>query len=181
MEIRGIIILAGLVSVFPGCAAPESEQPASTRAERSDQESWEVRITLTHEGAKRAIIRAGHLEKYHEQQYILLDQNVEVDFYDPEERHTTNLVAHRAEVDEKNNFMIAIQDVVVVSDSGITLYTDTLSWDNEQEQVYTEAPVMLTTEVEDTLYGTGFESDVSLEHWRILQPWGVTGRGADEE
>ncbi|GIS47488.1 MAG: hypothetical protein Ct9H90mP20_1580 [Candidatus Neomarinimicrobiota bacterium] len=29
-------------------------------------------------------------------------------------------------------------NVVVVSDSGVTLYTDTLSWDNVDEKVFTD-------------------------------------------
>ena len=33
---------------------------------------------------------------------------------------------------------------------------------------------MLTTEKDDTLYGSGFESDVGLNHWKILYPSGVT-------
>jgi len=33
---------------------------------------------------------------------------------------------------------------------------------------------MLTTENGDTIFGIGFESDITLENWRILNPSGVT-------
>ena len=128
----------------------------------------------------RALVKSGHLEKFNDRQYILLDKDVDVDFFDEFEQHTTNLVSQIAEVDERTNFMTAIGDVIVVSDSGVTLYTDTLMWNSEEELIYTDNPIMLTTEKNDTLYGIGFESDVSMDHWKILQPSGVTERAKDE-
>ena len=65
-----------------------------------------------------------------------MDNNVDVDFFDEEEMHTTNLKSMIAEIDEKTNFMTAIENVVVVSDSGVTLYTDTLKWDSKKEIIY---------------------------------------------
>ena len=47
--------------------------------------------------------------------------------------------------------------------------------------IYTDDSVMITTEKQDTLYGIGFESDVQMEHWKILRPSGVTNRGDDEK
>ena len=128
----------------------------------------------------RALVKSGHLEKFNDRQYILLDKDVDVDFFDDFEQHTTNLKSQIAEVDERTNFMTAIGDVIVVSDSGVTLYTDTLMWNSEEELIYTDNPIMLTTEKNDTLYGIGFESDVSMDHWKILQPSGVTERAKDE-
>ena len=128
----------------------------------------------------RALVKSGHLEKFNDRQYILLDKDVDVDFFDDFEQHTTNLKSQIAEVDERTNFMTAIGDVIVVSDSGVTLYTDTLMWNSEKELIYTDDPIMLTTEKNDTLYGIGFESDVSMDHWKILQPSGVTERAKDE-
>ena len=109
-----------------------------------------------------------------------MDKDVDVDFFDEFEQHTTNLVSQIAEVDERTNFMTAIGDVIVVSDSGVTLYTDTLMWNSEEELIYTDDPIMLTTENNDTLYGIGFQSDVSMDYWKILQPSGVAERAKDE-
>jgi LPS export ABC transporter protein LptC len=163
------------------CSSPGSVSQGESREGRPDQESWGVTIFLTNEGLQRAVVRSGHLEKFSEKQYILLDQGVEADFYNTKEVHTTKLISQKAEVDEKSNFMTAIQAVTVESDSGVTLFTDTLQWNSELEMIYTDDPIMLTTENGDTLYGVGFESDVSLEHWKILNPSGVTQRGQDEK
>lgn len=162
------------------CSDPQIREAGSKRAGLPDQESWNVTITLTDEGLRRAVVKSGHLEKYNQRRFILLDQNVVVDFFDSEERHTSNLVSEIAQIDEKTNFMTAIDNVVVVSDSGVTLFTDTLSWDNRKELVFTDDSVMVHTEENDTLYGVGFESDVSLQYWKILQPSGVTGWDDDK-
>ena len=47
----------------------------------------------------------------------------------------TNLKSLVAEIDEEEDFLVAIGNVVVVTDSGVTLFTDTLSWDNQKEKV----------------------------------------------
>ena len=158
------------------------EQSQSTRQDGlPDQESWNVIITLTDEGLRRAVVKSGHLQKFHDRQFINLDKGVDVDFFDSEENHTSNLLSQNATVDEKTNSMKAVGQVIVVSDSGVTLFTDTLSWDNRKELVFTNDSVMVVTEENDTLYGIGFESDMALEYWKILQPSGVIGQNNTNE
>ena len=155
------------------CQSNELQRSGETRQGRPDAESWDAVITLTNKGAKRGVIRSGHLEKYNDNEFILLDQNVDADFFNEEEVFTTNLKSLVAEIDEEDDFLVAIGNVVVVTDSGVTLFTDTLSWDNQKEKVFTSDSVIFITEKKDTLYGIGFESDIELNNWKILQPSGV--------
>jgi LPS export ABC transporter protein LptC len=155
------------------CQSNELQKSGQTRQGRPDAESWDAVITLTNKGAKRGVIRSGHLEKYNDNEFILLDQNVDADFFNEEEVFTTNLKSLIAEIDEEEDFLVAIGNVVVVTDSGVTLFTDTLSWDNQKEKVFTSDSVIFITEKKDTLYGIGFESDIELNNWKILQPTGV--------
>ena len=155
------------------CQSNELQRSGQTRQGRPDAESWDAVITLTNKGAKRGVIRSGHLEKYNDNEFILLDQNVDADFFNEEEVFTTNLKSLVAEIDEEEDFLVAIGNVVVVTDSGVTLFTDTLSWDNQKEKVFTSDSVIFITEKKDTLYGIGFESDIELNNWKILQPTGV--------
>ncbi len=175
-----IIIWIGLYILVPGCSSNDILQERQTREGLPDQESWSPVITLTDEGVRRAWVHAGHLEKYNDKKHILLDDSVTVDFYNSDETHSSILTSHVAEVDEKSNFMRAIGNVIVISDSGVTLFTDTLSWDHEIEMIYTDDSVMVATTQNDTLYGIGFESDMSMDHWTILYPSGVTGRKYEE-
>ena len=155
------------------CSNVESDKLGETREGLPDAESWNATITLTNKGSKRAIIKSGHLEKYQQRQYILLDQNVDADFFNENEIYTSNLKSEIAEIDESKDFLIAMGNVVVVSDSGVTLFTDTLSWDNVDEKVFTDDSVVFITEQNDTLYGIGFKSDIELNNWEIMQPTGV--------
>ena len=140
-----------------------------------DQESWKAIIILTNKGKMRAKIQSGHLERYNEKSYILLDTNVTVDFFDQDERHTSILTSDSAEIDQKTNNMKASGNVVAISDSGITLFSEILFWDSKKEKLYTEKNIMITTLGNDTLYGTGVESNSSLKNWKILNPSGVSG------
>ena len=156
-----------------GCEVDEVKKIGKSRQGMPDAESWDAIITLTNEGVKRAVIRAGHLEKYNEKKYIRLDDNVDADFFNENEVYTTNLKSKVDEIEEERDFLIAIGNVVVLSDSGVTLFTDTLSWDNIKEKVFTENKVVFITEQNDTLHGIGFESDVELNNWKILKPTGI--------
>ena len=163
------------------CNNTELNKIGETRDGLPDAESWNATITLTNKGSKRAIINSGHLQKYQQRQYILLDQKVDADFFNEDEIYTSNLKSEIAEIDESKDFLIAMGNVVVVSDSGVTLFTDTLSWDNVEEKIFTDDRVIFITEQNDTLYGVGFKSDVELNNWEIMQPTGVFHDGSDEQ
>ncbi len=163
------------------CNNTELNKIGETRDGLPDAESWNATITLTNKGSKRAVIKSGHLQKYQQRQYILLDQKVDADFFNEEEIYTTNLKSEIAEIDESKDFLIAMGNVVVVSDSGVSLFTDTLSWDNVEEKVFTDDRVVFITEQNDTLYGIGFKSDIELNNWEIMQPTGVFHDGSDEQ
>ncbi len=171
---RTVLILF-LVAVV-GCSGVEDQASLGNRSDYADQESWNPVIILTREAKMRAVVRASHLAKYADKQEIVLDGNVDADFYSTDEEHMSNLKSERAFVYESSDNLLAIGNVIVVSDSGVILFTDSLYWENDNERITSNDTVMLTTEVNDTLYGIGFESDVDLTHWKILQPWGVTAR-----
>ena len=160
------------------CSEKSNQYQFGKGEDYPDQESWGVTIILTDSSIERARVKSGHLEKHNEEQYIILDQTVKVDFFDKNQNHVAIMNSVKAEVNQKSNDMKAIGDVVAISDSGITLYTDTLFWNAKNEQMYSKDSVMITTLEKDTLYGIGFESDSDLQNWKILRPSGVTNRAA---
>ena len=170
------IFIFKIIFLFFGCSSNSNQNALPSGLEYPDQESWDVTIILTDSSLERARIKSGHLEKYNKKQFILLDEMVKVDFYDKNEEHVAILNSLKAEVRQNSNNMKAIGNVVAISDSGITLYTDTLFWDAKKEKMTTLDSVMITTEDSDTLYGVGFESDSDFKNWKILNPSGVTNR-----
>ena len=176
MKISCWIIFIIIFSI--ACSEKTDHNEMGKGEDYPDQESWGVTIILTDSSIERARVQSGHLEKYNEGQHIMLDQIVKVDFFDKNQNHVAVLNSVRAEVDQKTNDMKAIGNVVAISDSGITLYTDTLFWNAKKEQMHSKDSVMITTLEKDTLYGIGFESDSDLQNWKILRPSGVTNRAA---
>ena len=167
------IFFSAFFLVYSCSEERKSDLPSSNGL--PDQESWGVTIIMTHEGLIRANVKSGHLKKYNEKEYIILDENVVVDFFDSKENHTSTLFSDKSEINEKSNDMLAIGNVIAKSDSGITLYTERLQWVAEDEKLFTKDSITIITLENDTLFGEGFESNADLENWRILNPSGVTG------
>jgi LPS export ABC transporter protein LptC len=169
-------ILSILITFFFSCAKNNIESLPS-RVDFPDQESWGVKILLTKEGRLRADISSGHLEKYNEKEFIILNESVEVKFFDKMDRVSSRIISKSAEVDQISNDMQAKGNVIAESDSGIILYSETLNYNSREERLYTKDSIMVTTLEADTLYGIGFESDSDLRNWHILEPSGVTNKG----
>ena len=178
----GLLAFILMVSILSACEK-QDDQDDMTDSEPElmpDQESWNSEIILTSGGRKIALIHAGHMAKYKNKNFILMDEGVEIDFYDDEENHTSHLKSERGEINERLRDLKAIGNVVVVSDSGETLFTEELLWNNKLQKIISEVEVMITTET-DTLYGIGFESDAGLSSWTIKKPKGKTTRFMGKE
>lgn len=172
MNQRAIIILCGLF-IF-SCKGINDDPGALMEKSLPEQEGWNVEITLSEAGNVRAVIKADHMEKFETARKVYLDGNVIADFYNDLEKHTTLMTSERAAIEEQTKIMSASGHVIVVSDSGITLMSDSLNLDRESELIFTDDSVMITTTGKDTLYGIGFESNINLSEWKIMKPWGVT-------
>lgn len=140
-----------------------------------DQESWNSEIYIDTQGRRAIVARADYLAQYSETNEIEMIGNVRLDFFNEAGEHVSFLTADTGLVHQNRKWLEARQNVVVVSDSGLTLTTDQLLWYEAKNRIQTERPITLTTEL-DTLYGIGFESDANLENWIIRKPTGVTYR-----
>ena len=137
-----------------------------------DQLSTNVEITLTKKGNITAKIKSEVLKKNNQSFQLELFDNVNVDLFD-ENFHKKSLIkSQSAMVNEKENRIKAYGSVVVISDDGKILMTDSLTWDNNSDKIYTDANLEFITSDSDTLYGTGFKSNIDLTNWNILQPRG---------
>lgn len=175
MNYRLGLSLVLTVCYLTGCGSSTDSEQNVTDRKYPDQEIWQPVITLTKDGHKRALVKAGHLVKYNNQAYVNMDTDVQVDFFDSDERHMSHLTARQAQVYENSNDFIAQGNVVVVSDSGLTLYTEEVKWVHRREKIVSDTFITLVTD-QDTLYGVGFESDSDLKNWVIFKPSGVTNR-----
>ena len=137
-----------------------------------DQLSTSVEITLTKKGNLTATINSEILKKNNQSLQLELYDNVNVNLFDENFEHKSLIKSQSAIVNEKENRMKAYGNVIVTSNDGKILMTDSLSWDNNSDKIYTNSNLEFITSDTDTLYGTGFESNIDLTDWNILKPRG---------
>ena len=171
-----------ILGVLMGCSRMESDatQNPDQLTKTPDSESWNSEIYIDTEGRRAVVARADYLAQFNETNEIELVGNVKLDFFDEAGQHVSYMTADTGFVHQNRNWLEARSNVIVVSDSGLTLRTDQLLWYESKNRIETERPIMLTTEL-DTLYGIGFESDANLENWTIRKPTGVTYRELNYE
>jgi len=137
-----------------------------------DQLSTNVEITLTKKGNITAKIKSEILKKNNQSLQLELYNNVNVNLFDENFQQKSLIKSESAMVNEKENRIKAYGNVEVISNDGKVLKTDSLSWDNNSDKIYTNSNLEFITSNTDTLYGTGFESNVDLTDWNILKPKG---------
>jgi LPS export ABC transporter protein LptC len=150
-------------------ALPEASLPS--------QESWRSTVYFTDSARVKAVLWAGHIADFQTTRITLLDDSVHVDFFDKEGRHTSLLTARRGKVNDATQDFTAYVDVVVVSDSGSTMKTDSLCWTNADRTIHTNAFVDITSPTEH-IAGQGLVSDQDLKNYRIFR---VTGQALNHE
>ncbi len=131
------------------------------------QESWDSKIIFTEEGLLRAILYADHLMVFEDDAKTLLE-NVKIDFYNKKGEIESVLTSKRGRVNDRTKDMFAIDSVVAVSDSGVTLRTDELVWENKTKKIKTDRFVRIESD-EEVIEGYGFESDQFLRNYEIYE------------
>ena len=160
------------MSVFFSISCSKNDFTDNFEKDIHDQLSTNVEITLTKKGNVTAKIKSEVLKKNNQSLQLELFDNVNVDLFDENFQQKSLIKSQSAMVNEKENKIKAYGSVVVISDDGKILMTDSLTWDNNSDKIYTDANLEFITSDSDTLYGTGFKSNIDLTNWNILQPRG---------
>lgn len=172
------IILIFFSFVFSACSE-EKVKPSIDKnldvKEIPSQESWEATISFTDSGKTKAILKTGHLRVFSESRETFLDSGLRVDFYDENQKITTVLTSKRGKVNDATQDLYAIDSVVAVSDSGVTIKTDELMWRNKDKKIVSDKFVTILSSKEK-IQGYGFESDQNLRNYVIYNITYVTRR-----
>lgn len=170
-----VFLILSVFSLFMIGCSDQSVKPKvisiKTR-ELPDQESFNSKVVFSDSGIVKAILRAGHIAVYSSRNETLLDGGIEVDFYDRDGNHTSNLIADRGRVDDLTQDLYAFGNVIARSDSGVVLKTEELKWINSRRKIVTDKYVEITSPTEE-IRGYGLESDQSLKDYVIFR---VSGR-----
>lgn len=174
---KKIILLFLLFAMF-GCEDEKVKPAINTSLDVQElpaQESWNAKVFFTDSGKTQAVLHAGHLRVFSGAKETLLDSNIRVEFFNDLEKVTTVLTAKRGRVDDATQNLFAIDSVVAVNDSGLTLSTPELMWRNEDRKIISNKFVTILTQAEK-IEGYGFESDQSLSNYVIYNITYVTRR-----
>ncbi len=172
-------MLTGLVlMLFMHACSKLDESALEKEWVAPDQESWNAILTMTRNARLNARVYAGRMKQYNSTSEVYIGDSMRVDFFNDLGEHTSYLKSDSGIVNEAKQNLIAIGNVVFRSDTGYVMYTNKLFWLNDSNLVYTDGDIELFS-VRDTLYGTGFRSDVRLENWTINKPRGSTRREYD--
>lgn len=170
------MLLEGLLLIAIGCQRKPVAGGSNT-AEYPDQEGWNSTVSSSRNGVVNATIHYGHMQQFKKKKVVEFEQGVQVDFFNEKGLHTSKLTADSGRLNEATNDIEAFGNVTVISDTGITLTTERLRWDNNIEKIVSNDFVTIVTAEQDTFYGQGFESDQNLQNWRIISFSGKASRG----
>lgn len=111
---------------------------------------------------------------YSSRKLVLCEDTMIVHFYDEKaDSVKSRLFSKKGEWNEATNDVKAIENVKLMSANGKTLLTDTLYYNHQTNQIYSNTNVIIYTD-HDTLYGTSFRSDRELNDIIITNSSGVT-------
>jgi len=84
----------------------------------------------------------------------------------------SSISARYARQFEKEKRWEAKNDVVAINSLGDTMKTEHLVWDEQEKRIYNNEYVQVIRP-DQIIFGEGFESDASLQNWRIRNPRGT--------
>ena len=178
MKMLVSVIFASLLLFVISCEE-EKKLPVTEKIDDSetmpDQISWDIKVNFTDSSFTKAILTARKAMIYEKRKETKLDSGLKVVFFSSDSRKRASvLTADSAKIDDITKDMLAMGDVVVISDSTQTkLETDLLMWKNEEEKLYSTEYVEITTP-DEHLTGWGFESDLNLTNYKIFKVSGET-------
>jgi LPS export ABC transporter protein LptC len=138
-----------------------------------DQESWNSTVFFSDSGNTEAVLKAGRIRVYYDTKETLLDSNIHIDFYNKDGKISSVLTAKKGKVNDATHDLYAMDSVVAVNDSGLTLKTEELMWRNKDRKIISNKFVTITSPKE-TIQGYGFQSNQDLRNYVIYNITYVT-------
>lgn len=165
--------------VWAACSDLTESSPESTSKDANipDQEGWNSKAVFTTKGVIEAELYSKHLMRWNNQKLTTFGQGLRVEFYEKGE-HNATLTSDSGEVRGNTNNLSAFGNVVIVSDSGLTMRTEKIYWDDQKQLVFADGFVTMTS-AEDTLNGYEFESNKDLSNWKMKNAYGQSSRDID--
>jgi LPS export ABC transporter protein LptC len=161
---RLVWTLFSMLILVSACSREESSAPRMP-VDMPDQVIENSTIIFSEKGIKSAAIHAEVVAVY-EKLDLKKATKVHVDFYDQEGNRTSVLVADSGLIQEKKQNFEARGNVVVTTEEGVKLTTESLRWNPQTNKIVTDDFVTIT-KGKDVITGIGLEADEQLKHFVI--------------
>ena len=119
------------------------------------------------------VIIGNDVESYLNQDKLVFENGMKVNFFERDMSVKTSLTADYG-INIESKKIVEVRGNVILTNhqSGETLYTQHLSWEQNKKMIFSDTPVKIVTP-DQTIYGAGgMEADETFDHWTILQPSG---------
>ncbi len=173
--VRIAALFAGAAILFYACENDiEKIKAFSTPENLPVVEATNIETLFTDSGEVRFFLKAPKMLSYQTdgQDYIEFPEGIELIKYDENQKIISSITANYAKQFEKEKKWEAKNNVIATNANGDTLKTEHLIWEEEAEKIYTEEFVKIIRP-DQIFTGIGFESDQSLQNWKIKNPKGT--------
>jgi LPS export ABC transporter protein LptC len=133
----------------------------------------DITTVYTDSGKVQLILRAPLIETFSndESPYSEFREGISVVFFEGKKDSVGYVTAKYAKYLDKKKLWELRDSVIVLNGSNDRLETEQLFWDQDKDLIYTDRFVKIINE-DQTLMGTGFESDIKLNKRKIKSPSG---------
>ena len=153
---------------------PKLVQNFVSNKEKPIEQIEGAELLHTENGKIKVRIVANKIERFQYQQpELFFSENIEVYFYNSSFDLQSTLKANNASIDEDKKIMLAQNNVVLTSSRDEKkLETEELVWDENNNKIYTDKKVRITTGKE-IFYGEGFTSNSDFSQYSITKIHGT--------
>ncbi len=137
----------------------------STDSIQADQVLSGARIQLMNGNYVTARVTAGVIQQF-EQNLLLADQGLTIYFLNRAGDTISFLKAEKGRIYPVSNNMEASEEVEVMGQDSMALFTDRLLWDNQREIIYTPDEVVIRRG-DDYMKGRDFEATADLRRYEL--------------
>jgi LPS export ABC transporter protein LptC len=168
-------LLGGAAFLFFGCVNDiETIKAFSSNELLPMVHAYNYETTFTDSGVVRFFMKTPELMRF-DNEGVAFDefpQGLELIKYDNNRRVVSYITARYAKRFIKEKRWEAKNDVVAVNAAGDTLKTEQLIWDEREARIYSEQYVRIIRP-DQIITGIGFESDQTMDNWKIRNPRGT--------
>ncbi len=168
-------LFAGAAILFCSCENNIEKIKAFSSPENLPrQEATNFETLFTDSGEVRFFLEAPKLLRFETdgKPYVEFPEGIELVKYDSNQEIISSITADYAKQYENEDKWEAKNNVIATNAQGDTLKTEHLIWEEKTEKIYTEEYVKIIRP-DQIITGIGFQSDQSLENWKIKNPKGT--------